>query len=380
MIDFLRNLIRPKYWPLNEIQIIKKNILDNLSYLQSLQPTADIFPVLKSNAYGHGLKELCKILNESQVKAVIVDSFPEAQIVYKNFKRKVIILNEMPLAAYKYCHLDRSEFCLYNQKSIEYLAKNHPGANIHLFTNTGMNREGITNFSRFIEENKSHLDKLNVVGLCSHLASADSYSDLNKKQSDNFLAALEVLNKHNFYPKFVHLGNSAGIFTINNPKFTAYRAGIALYGYNIFSPDHSAYLAASKLKPALRLLSTISAAQKIKSGDYVSYNETFCADQATTVAVIPIGYYEGLDRRLSNLAQFKVLAQKSFMAQVAGKICMNLTCLNCQGNEFNIGDRVEIISLDNKQANSLINLAVIEKTIPYEILTRLQSNIHREII
>jgi len=380
MIDFIKKIIKPKYWPLNEIQIIKNNILENFCYLQSLQKNADIFPVLKSNAYGHGLKEICKILNESSAKAVIVDSFPEAQIAYKNFKRKVIVLNEMPLAAYKYCRFDRSEFCLYNEETVKHLADNHPGANIHLFVNTGMNREGISDFSDFVDKTKKYLDKLNVVGLCSHLASADSDSDLNKKQTDVFFNCLEILNANGFFPKFVHLGNSAGIFILDDPRLTAYRAGIALYGYNVFAPGHRAYNIAAKLKPALKLLSTILVAQKLKPGDSVSYNETYSLDRTAGIAVIPFGYYEGLDRRLSNLAEFKVLAEKPFMAKVAGRICMNSTCLDCQNNKFSRGDRVEIISLDNASSNSVVNLAELEKTIPYEILVRLQSNIHREII
>ncbi|MEI7451908.1 MAG: alanine racemase [Candidatus Falkowbacteria bacterium] len=380
MIDFFRKLIKPKYWPLNEIQIIKRNILENFAYLQSIQKDATIFPVLKSNAYGHGLKELCQILNESSAKAVIVDSFPEAQIAYKNFRKKVIILNEMPLQAYGYCRLDRSEFCVYNLATIKHLADKYPGAFIHLFVNTGMNREGIGNFKEFMGQAKKHLNKLNVVGLCSHLASAEISSDLNDKQLNNFLNYLEILNNSGFHPKIVHLGNSAGIFTINNPKINAYRAGIALYGYNMFSPEHPAYKAASGLKPALRLLSTVSATQDLKPGDSASYNESYIATKATKIATIPFGYYEGLDRRLSSLGEFKIMNNKPFFAKIAGRVCMNLTCLDCQDNDVAIGDRVELISLDNSAPNSVNNLAKLENTISYEILTDLQSNIHREII
>ena len=339
MIDFWRKLIKPRYWPLNEIQIIRANILANFNYLQSLQPEATIFPVLKSNAYGHGLKEICRILNDSAAKAVVVDSFPEAQIAYKNFRRKIIILNEMPLQAYEYCHLKRSEFCVYNLKTIKHLAKNYPGASIHLFVNTGMNREGIANFKLFLNEAKKYLKRLNVVGLCSHLAAADSDSNLNTKQLNNFIACLDILNQVGFHPKFTHLGNSAGIFTLKHPKLNAYRGGIALYGYNMFSSDHPSYESANKLKPALRLLSTISAMQNLKAGDSVSYNETYVATKDTRVATIPFGYYEGLDRRLSNLAEFKVLGSQAFLAKVAGRVCMNLTCLDCQSREVKLPGR-----------------------------------------
>lgn len=102
MIDFIRKIVKAKYQTLNTVEIIKNNLLQNIEYLYSLQKQAEIFPVLKSNAYGHGLKEVCQILNSSKVKMVAVDSFPEAQIVYSNFKGKVLFLNEMPLKVYKY--------------------------------------------------------------------------------------------------------------------------------------------------------------------------------------------------------------------------------------------------------------------------------------
>jgi len=236
MIDWLKQLVKPEYEPLNKVEIIKLNILDNFSYLQSLAPQQKIWPVLKANAYGHGLKELCQILNQSSAEMVVVDSFPEAQIVYHHFHGRVLILSELPLAAYRYTKFSRTEFCVYNIDTFKYLARHYPKARVHLFINTGMNRERIADLASFLESVKIDLPKLKIVGLASHLASADEDNLENDKQQEKFWSAVELLKTYGIQDIALHLGNSAAIFSIPDKRFTAFRTGLALYGYNPFTP------------------------------------------------------------------------------------------------------------------------------------------------
>lgn len=378
MKDFLRKILKPKYEALNCIKIISANLLANYNYLKSLQPAAAIFPVLKSNAYGHGLKEVCRILNATDAPLVAVDSYPEAQIVYRYFKRKVLLLGEMPLGAYKYCRFSRTEFVVYNEMTLRYLARWGKKARVHLFVNSGMNREGIQDLSSFITRNEKYLTKVEVTGLCSHLASADEDSLLNKEQESKFLAALGILRAAGFSPRWVHLGNSAAIFKLDNKLLTAYRVGLAFYGYDASSVNQRA---GKQLKPALEVVSHLVAIQNLNIGEPVSYNETYRALEATKIGVIPFGYFEGLDRRLSNQAQFYVRGEQGrFPAKIAGRICMNLTCLELGVKETKIGAEVQIVSANPQDNNSVANLAVLSQTIPYEFLVKLQANIRREII
>ena len=90
MISKLKKIIKPKYETLNKITIKRASIINNFRILQKAQPQAVIFPVLKSNAYGHGLKEICEILNDTKAPMVALDSFPEAQVAYKYFKKRKI--------------------------------------------------------------------------------------------------------------------------------------------------------------------------------------------------------------------------------------------------------------------------------------------------
>ncbi len=378
MLDFLRKLLRPKYPTLNKIEIRGANIIANYKYLQSLQSTAAIFPVLKSNAYGHGLKEIAKLLNKTSAPIVAVDSFPEAQVVYKYFKRDVLILGEMPHHAYKYLHFSKTEVVVYNTDTLKYLSRFGKKIKIHLFINSGMNREGIQNFGTFLLKNKDYLDRVSIVGICSHLASADEVSPLNKRQELIFIEAVEKLRSAGYFPRWVHLGNSAAIWTLHNKLLTAYRTGLALYGYNplIDNKEPEEFL-----KPALQLFSHIIAIQNLKAGETVSYNENYQTKVPTQIALIPFGYFEGLDRRFSNRASFLVKSsQEEFIAQVAGNVSMNLTCLLVGSHTVALGNIVNIISNDSSAINSVHNLAGLIGTVPYELLVRLQANIRREVV
>ncbi len=382
MINYLRQFLKPKYETLNVIEIDAKKIIANFNYLKDRQGSAEIFPVLKSNAYGHGLKEMCLIINKTSAPMVAVDSFPEAQIAWQFFKRKVLILGEMPLGAYDYCDFDRTEFVVYNSETLKYLARYGKRAQVHLFVNSGMNREGIKNIKEFIKNNKEYLDEVEIVGLCSHLASADERSILNQAQEDEFIKSLDDLRAADYYPRWIHLGNSAGLLKLNNKLLTAYRPGLALYGYSPLSDSEEAEFEKNlSLKPALKVRSKAVSVQRLLPDETVSYNESYRTTKETSIVIIPFGYFEGLDRRLSNRAEFLVSGLNSRKyAPIAGKICMNLTCLDVGDQIVAKGDQVIIVSDEREDRNSVLNLARLMDTIPYEFLARLQPNIKREII
>jgi alanine racemase len=380
IIDSLKAYKKPKYETLNIIEIQKNNLLQNLKILQEERPGSQIIPVLKANAYGHGLKDLCQILKD-KVRTVAVDSFPEAQIAYKYFKGEVLILGEMPLKVYGYTKLHKTEFCVYNYKTLRHIAtKFGKKAKIHLFVNTGMNREGIKDLAKFIEENTFYLNKVQVTGLASHLASAETLSKFNDSQEENFATALDIMQKNGYKGLKTHLGNSAGVFTLKG-EYSAYRAGIGFYGYNIIDPHHKKYKVAKQLKPALKVYTQIISLQKIKAQEIVSYNEDFTAQKDTTIAVVPFGYSEGLPRYLSNKGKLKIISKdKSFFAQVSGNICMNLTCLDLGDNKAQIGDRVQVVSSLASDDNSFANISKLAATIVYEPLIRLAANIRRKVV
>jgi len=245
-----------------------------------------------------------------------------------------------------------------------------------------MNREGIKDLEKFWFEHLDCWPQVEVKGLCSHLADAEGDSDLNKQQQDKFFANLDLLNKQGCFPQLVHLGNSAGTFVLEDKRLTAFRTGLALYGYSPFPTTSVHFEATQALQPALSLISTVVSVQDVAAGETVSYNADYQAITKTQIAVIPFGYYEGLDRRLSNLASFQLLnGKQKIIAKLAGKVCMNLSCLDAGGEvDLRPGWEVLVISAKKSDINSLENLARLQGSIVYELLVKLQANIRKVII
>ncbi len=385
IIDIIKNWRRPKYETLNRLEILADKLLANLNFLQSLQPLSQLIPVLKANAYGHGLKEVASILNNSQVKLVAVDSFPEAQIVNRYFKGRALIIGEMSLESYQYLPWSKVEVVVYNSSTLHYLSRFGKKAKIHLFFNSGMNREGIKDLASFIKRHQTELQKVDFRGFCSHLAASEEEdSQLNQEQLQNFLDAYQLIRQAGFNPPIVHLGNSAAVFTLQQPVLTAFRPGLAFYGYSPFVDDNSteASKLAINLQPALRIISKIISLQTLRSGETVSYNVTFQAKHNTKIAVIPFGYYEGLDRNLSNLNLNLLVnsTQESFWVPLVGRVCMNLSCLNLGKHQAMVGDEVLVLSDKPQDPNSLIKLSALANRIPYELLVNFKANIRRIIV
>lgn len=288
----------------------------------------------------------------------------------------------MPLRAYDYCHLNKTEFVVYNDKTLRHLARYRKRAKIHLFFNSGMNREGIKDMAGFIAANQQYLDAVDIVGFCSHLSSAEENSVFNQEQENKFFQGLMILREAGYFPTWIHLGNSAAALTLENTLLTAYRPGLALYGYDPIDDDeNSGFRSNNHLQPALQLFSTIIFIQNLQPDEVVSYNASYRTTQETNIGIIPFGYFEGLDRRLSNKGEFCVVnSQGRNWVKVAGKVCMNMTCLDLGESDVRKGDAVMIISDKKEDPNSAQSIAKLMGTIPYEVLVKLQANIRREII
>lgn len=379
IIQSIKNLIKPNYDTLNRIEIKADAILRNLEILQSQQDQAKIIPVLKANAYGHGLKEICLILNRSKAKILAVDSFPEAQIAYRYFKGKVLLIGEMPSRAYNYINWSRTELVIYNSSTLRDVFAINKNARIHLFINSGMNREGIKDLSSFWHENKDILLKMRISGVCSHLASAEDDGKMNDLQLNKFFKDVDFLKRQGVDPDYVHIANSAATFIVKDRRLTAFRPGLSLYGYNPFNADSIHFSAADKLSPALRLVSRVVSLQDVRAGESVSYNQSYQAQSDMKVAVIPFGYYEGLDRSLSNKICF---TYKDRPIPLLGNVCMNLSCVDVSQvrEEIKLGSEITLISSNKQAPNSIYSLAKSQKALVYEVLVRLQANIRRNII
>ncbi len=358
---------------LNRVEVISKNILHNFDFFQKENSHAKIFPVLKSNAYGHGLKQVVQILESRGVEYYVVDSYYEALQIKEISNKKVLMIGYTKPENYQYFKWKNLAVTIFDLISLKTLGELGKLINVHLFVNTGMNREGIAikDLPLYLTELKKY-SALNMEGICTHLADADGQTDdFTQKQVAEFKKALQLVKDAGFNPKYKHISATGGTYKITESEFNAIRLGIGLYGYN------PAKLFDQSLKPAIRVISTIVSTQNLNSGDKVSYNCTFTAEKDMKIGIIPVGYYECFDRKLSNIGYVKANGQ---FLPITGRVCMNLTCIDVNDLDLNIGDEIIAISDNINDKNSVENIAKMTDTISYEVLTRINSSIRRKVV
>ena len=347
--------LKRQYRPLNLIKVSEGALLHNLKVLEKLSPNQAICPVLKSNAYGHGLELVGKIIDKKSPAYICVDSLYEAQQLKKARIKSPILIMGVTFPD----NLKRGlpyTFTAPDLKMAKTLAKLK--LKMHLEIDTGMSRMGFS-----LDKLRSDLKKLKkegakIHGVFSHLADADNTKlSFTEKQVEKFEKALKIIKEEGIQPKWTHLGNSAGSINYQKPYLNMARTGIGLYGY---CPDPKNKTLSKKLKdlkPAMELWSHLVAVRKIKKGDSVSYNCTYRANKDMTIGTLPLGYYEALPRALSNKGPF------------LGRICMNHSMIEAPKNA-KIGDPVKIFG-------DLDEIAKWAGTISYELMTRVSASLRR---
>lgn len=212
----------------------------------------------------------------------------------------------------------------------------------------------------------------------SHLADADADSSKNVNEAvKHFDTAVDTVLESGLKPKLFHIGQSAGSLRARSRYANAIRLGISLYGINPFPAKHTVSKQLQQLRPALRLVSTISKVNDLKKGDKVSYNYTFTAPKPMRVGVLPLGYHEGVNRELSSRGAVK--RSKKFLP-IVGRVCMNHTMIDLEGNSAKAGDEVAVYSNLQEDKNSINAIAAAHNLFPYTLLTDLSPDVRRYLV
>jgi len=375
MQRLLKSIFKKQYKPLNVVEVSQARLINNYLHLSKINPKIKIAPVLKSNAYGHGIVEVGTILDKLNPVFFCVDSIYEA---YQLFKAKI----KTPLLITGYVNPDNLHvkklpfsFAVFDLKQLQGILKNQPQAKIHLFVDTGMHREGIRTdeLEKFLGK-LSVKEKNNIEGLISHLALAEDPKNIDtQKQIDEFKKTVKILEKYSINPKWIHFGNSSGLINSNRIRLSnitnVSRAGLALYGINSVKDDG--------LKPILQLKTHVVQTKKIKKGEKVGYDFTYEVKKDGIIAVLPIGYNDGVDRRLSDKG---IVLIRNKTCLIIGRVSMNLTTIDAsEVKDVKVGDEVIVFS-NNENENNIVNSAKKIGAIPYEILVHLERSTKRKII
>jgi alanine racemase len=360
------SLFRRTYQSLNLITLSAEALLRNYHLFKRLHPDKAICPVLKGNAYGHGLVPVARILDGEECAFFIVDSLYEAYGL-----KKAKIHTPILILGYNFPHNLRKglpfQFTASDLSALKSLIELK--LPFHLEVDTGMKRMGL--HEEDLEEaatliaSAPHLFK----GLFSHLMTADEVdSPWLDKQRENFKHALQFFKDRGLHPQWVHLSNSAGALKTEIPEENLVRLGISLYGVNPYTAEDPAYSKLEDLKLVAKVTSTLIAIHTLEPGEALSYGATFIADKKMRVGIIPFGYYEGLPRLLGNRGFVYVAGKR---CPIVGRVNMNHTFIDVSEVEARLGDTVEL---------PLAELAPLAETIPYEMFTRLSPTIRRLVV
>lgn len=372
--NLISSFLSTPYTPLNIIEIGNRKLTQNYRFLSSVQKHIKISPVLKSNAYGHGIEPVARVLQNMNPPFFCVDSIFEAYQLYKaRIRIPLLIMGYVNPSNLRVKPLPFS-YAVSNIKQAAAIYRFQPQAKIHLFVDTGMHREGLnlSELSYLVSKLKRFPGNF-VEGAMSHFASTSPTNRrLVTKQISDFKLACKILHTYGIRPKFVHIQASSGLLHVKGPDFcNTARCGLAVYGID---PDRQNI----NLKPVLTFKTHVVQIKRIKKGERVGYDFTFAANKNIVLAVLPLGYNDGVDRRLSNKGVVRI---RSFYAPIVGRVSMNITSVDVTNiPHIKIGDTVINYSSIMKDRNSILNTSRICNTIPYEILVNFNSSIKRVLV
>ncbi|MBN1173274.1 MAG: alanine racemase [Micromonosporaceae bacterium] len=243
-------------------------------------------------------------------------------------------------------------------------------ARVHLKIDTGLTRGGSArdDWPDLVDDAaKAAADgTITVVGIWSHFANADVLGHpANASQRAAFAEALDVAERHGVTPQFRHLANSAATLSRADSHFDLVRPGIAIYGLSPFGPGGERF----GLVPAMSVRATVLLAKRVPAGQGISYGHTYRTGQRTTVAVVPLGYADGIMRSASNRGPVSLGGR---LRRIAGRVCMDQIVVDCGDDAVTAGD-VAVLIGSGRGEPTADDWAEACGTINYEIVTRMGS-------
>lgn len=329
-------------------------------------------PVLKSNAYGHGLSTVAEaIADRADVPFVSLAAYREVERLRAGGQQlPALVIGYTPVATIRKNELTDVHFAISTLEQLNRLADTLDSPQkFHLKVETGMHRYGVkpnnlVEALELIERNQN----IHVVGAFSHFSDAyEPESQHTKSQIKRWNQAAERIQDY-FDVSYLHMAATSGHFYRKEVTANIERVGIGLYGITSYASDLN-------LKSALSLQTFVAGMKKVSAGQPIGYNQSFVADEGTAIAVLPIGYQEGVDRRLSNAGVVEV---NNNFCPIVGCVSMNATMIDISDvDNISVGDAVVVYGKGPDEPHSVLNQAQTADTIPYDILTGLSPELHR---
>ena len=369
--------------PMREAVIDLDAVRSNVAALRERIPTPFFLSVVKANAYGHGMVEVARAALAGGATHLGVVDIAEA-LTLRRAGIDAPVLTWLHDPADDFCDAVGASITVTvsTRQQLDAVAraaqKVTPGrpALIHIKVDTGLSRNGAAPddwddlFARAVELESTGL--VDVEGVWSHLSNATDEDDL--AQGRRFDNAIARAREAGLAPRIRHLSASEAALTLPQLAYDMVRIGIAMYG---ISPIEDLNPVDVGLKPVMTLRARVAAVRTVPEGTGVSYDFIYRTNKPTTLALVPLGYGEGIPRAATDRAPVMISGNR---LRVSGRVAMDQFIVDCGETPVDVGDEVVLFGDPQQGYPSVHDWAFATNTIGYEVVTRLGGRLTRTFI
>jgi alanine racemase len=357
-------------------------IHENAARLADLAAPAALCAVVKAYGYGHGPVRVAEAALAGGARCLAVALVEEGAALRRaGVTEPVLVLSEPPPDTWAHVVAHGLTAAVYTQRGVEAAAKAVAEAGsdplpVHLKVDTGMHRVGCDPSSAVeLARAITTRAELRFEGLWTHLAVADEPgNDYTARQLERFEAVRQAVAAGGMRPEVCHAANSAGTIAVPAARYDLVRCGIAVYG---LAPSHELE-GWVPLRPALSLRARVSYVKRVAVGERVSYGLRYAFERESTVATVPIGYADGVPRRLSSAGGEVLVGGRR--RRIAGAVTMDQLMVDCGDDEIEVGDEVVLLGRQGDEYIGAGEWARLLGTISYEVVCQIGARVPRTFL
>lgn len=351
-------------------------IRHNIGVIRARVAPSAVWAVVKADGYGHGAVDVARAAIDAGAEGLCVAFVQEGiELRRAGIDAPILLLSEQPPALAAAIIGYRLTPTVYQREFLDALANESPvGLPVHLLVDTGMQRVGAHPHAAasMASAIAQRAPAVRLAGVFTHLAVADDTSEhsveFTNRQLSKFAKVLEQLPS----VPLVHIANSAGALAHESSRQSMVRIGIAMYGV---SPGNDLDDMCSDLRPAMELRARVSFVKQVRSGSAISYGLTHTFRRDTTVATVPVGYADGVPRRLSSVGGEVLINGRR--CPIVGVVTMDQLMVDCGDADVRVGDDVTLIGTQGGDVIRAEDWARQLGTIGYEIVCGISERIPR---
>ncbi len=358
-------------------------LADNVRALRVLVGGSRLAVAVKGGAYGHGLLVAGRAFLSAGADALCVHHVDEARALRAaGITAPIHMVGPTLLDDLAEVAALGARILVYNRETVERLASLGASAKLHLKLETGNYRQGVELPEALVlAELIARVPGLELEGVSSHFANIEDTTDHTyaRQQLTRFETAVHALRAAGHPVPIRHLSNSAAAILWPDQCFEMVRAGVAAYG---MWPSKETRVAATlvgrsevHLQPAITWKTRVAQVKEVPEGAAIGYGGTYATTRRTRLAILPVGYYDGYDRKLSNIGHVLIGGRR---AQIRGRVCMNITMVDVTDLPAPaLEDEVVLLGAQGSQRITAEQLGDWCGTINYEVVTRIAGHVPR---